>query len=267
MLTFDSVLTEIFDRRAEKRLTVEEERATIAEAQAGNEDAKIALFYAYAAALRNGLKWYTRALPTVPQAGDLDDVRQSAVMGLLEAIAAFRPDVHTRLAALASGYITNAVSVHSQAASGFSVPERTMKRFFGILRQAEGNVDEAIKIAPSHKMTVETFLAVLSAVRNVDGLEELQGASEDGSGSGREVEARSIFGDTVADAEDAVLVEVAFSAVDDLEGDVCRFSYGFNDYDPVPDAEIADRLGFSRAKAQRVRAGALGKMRLALGVA
>ncbi len=266
MPSFDSVITEIFDRRAEKRFTVEEERELLQAAQSGDEAAKIEILFAYAPALRNGLTWFTRAQASAPQAADLDDVRQSAVMGLLEAIVAFQPDTHNRLAAIASKYITNAVSVHSQDASGFTIPERTMKRFFGILRLAEGNVGEAVKLAPQHEMKAETFLAVLQAVRNVDGLEALQGDG-DSSGSGHEVACSSIFGDSVADAEDAVLVEVAFSAVDDLETDVCRLSYGFADYDPVSDAEVGHRLGLSRAKAQRVRAGALGKMRQALGVA
>ncbi|WP_050053685.1 sigma factor [Pseudarthrobacter siccitolerans] len=267
MLSFDSVIADIFDRRAEKRVSLEEERELLAAAQAGNEDAKISLFYAYAAALRNGVKWYTRAQSSVPQAADLDDVRQAVVMGLLEAIQAFDPEKHDRLAAIAAKYITNAVSVQSQDASGFSIPERTMKRFFGILRKADGNVFEAARIAPEHEMTAETFLSVLSAVRNVEGLEALTDGGEDSTGAPREIEARSIFGDPAADAEDAVLVELAFSAVDDLEGAVCRLSYGFADYEPLPDVEVAHRLGLSRPKTQRVRAGALGKMRQALGVA
>ena len=266
MPSFDSVIADIFDRRAEKRVSVEEERELLAAAQLGDEDAKLAIFYAYAAALRNGVKWYTRAQPTVPQAPDLDDVRQSAVLGLLEAIQNFDPAKHDRLAAIAAQYITNAVSVHSQAASGFTIPERTMKRFFGILRKADGNIYEATRIAPQHEMTAETFLSILSAVRNVDGLEALQEGGDDSVGP-REIEARSIFGDPAADAEDAVLVELAFSAVDDLEEAICRLSYGFADYEPIPDVEVAHRLGLSRPKTQRVRAGALGKMRQALGVA
>lgn len=267
MPSFDTVISDIFDRRAEQRFTLEEERALIAAAQLGDEDAKISLFYAYAPALRNGLKWFTRAQASAPQPSDLDDVRQSAIMGLLEAIQAFQPDTHDRLAAIASKHIANAVSAHSQGASAFAIPERTMKRFFSILRQADGNVFDAARIAPEQEMKTETFLAILSAVRNVDGLEALQDGSDSASGAGYELDARSLWDDGSSAAEDAILVEMAFDAVDDLEADVCRLSYGFSDYEPVPDIEIGHRLGFSRAKAQRIRAGALGKMRDALGVA
>lgn len=267
MPSFDSVIADIFDRRAEKRLSLEEERVTLAAAQLGDEDAKIAIFYAYAAALRNGVKWYTRAQSSVPQAADLDDVRQSAVMGLLEAIQKFDPEKYNRLAAIAAQHITSAVSHLSQDASGFSVPETSMKRFFKILRAADGNVFEATRLAPTMEMRTETFLAILSAIRNVEGLEALTDGTDDGLAAGREVEVRSLFADNVAEAEDAVLVELAFDAVDDLERTVCRLSYGFDDYEPIPDVEVAHRLGLSRPKTQRVRAGALGKMRQALGVA
>jgi RNA polymerase sigma factor (sigma-70 family) len=268
MPSFDSVIADVFERRAERRLEVEQERELLAAAQLGDEDAKLAIIYAYATSLRNGVASYTRAMSAAGESGDLEDVRQSAVMGLLEAINAFDPSKHVRLAAIVSKYVANAVSAHSQDASGFSIPERTMKRFFGILRKADGNVFEAAKLAPAHEMTTETFLSILSAVRNVDGLEALtEGGDDSLGGYGREIQVHALNGDAAADAEDAVLVEVAFSAVDDLERKVCRLSYGFDDYDPVPDVEVAHRLGLSRPKAQRVRAGALGKMRQALGVA
>lgn len=268
MPSFDSVIADIFDRRAERRLEVEEERMLLAAAQLGDEDAKISLLYAYATALRNGVASYTRAMSAAGESGDLEDVRQSAVMGALEAIQAFDASKHVRLAAIVSKYVANAVSAHSQEASGFSIPERTMKRFFGILRLADGNVFEAARLAPEHEMTQETFLAVLSAVRNVDGLEALTDGGDDATGGfGREIQVFALNGDAVADAEDAVLVEAAFAAVDDLERSVCRLSYGFDDYRALPDIEVAERLGLSRPKTQRVRAGALGKMRQALGVA
>lgn len=268
MPSFNSVIADIFDRRAEKRFSLEEERELLAAAQLGDEAAKIDLFYAYAPALRNSLKGFVRAQTAGAQASDLEDVRQSAVMGLLEAIQKFDPATHDRLAAIAAGHIKNAVAAHAQDASGFTIPDTSMKRFFRILRDANGDTEAAALLAPSREMKSETFLAILSAIRNVDGLEAIQddGVGES-TGQGREIQVRSLFGDPAADAEDAVLVDLAFMAVDDLERTVCRLSYGFEDYEPVPDAEVGHRLGLSRPKTQRVRAGALGKMRQALGVA
>jgi DNA-directed RNA polymerase specialized sigma subunit len=266
---FSTALVDVFHNRAEERLTLDEERAAIAAAQLGDEAAKLSLILAYAPALRNGVAWYTRALPSAPQASELEDVQSQAVLGLLEAIAAFDADVHDRLAAIAPGYIRNAVSGAAASVTGFAVPERTLKRFFGILREAQGNVYEAARIAPSREMKPETFLAVLSAIRNVDSLEGLtdEGERHTGASHRGEASASPLWDNSTPDVEDRILVEAAFAAVNTLEADVCRLAYGFSDYEPVPDAEIAARLGSSRATIQRTRAGALGKMREALGVA
>jgi DNA-directed RNA polymerase specialized sigma subunit len=270
MTAFDRVLTDIFDRRADKgRLPLAEERAAIAEAKAGDGDALVKLMYAYAYSLRTAVAWYTRALPTVEQRTGAEDARMEAVSGFMEAIHAFDPDKYDRLAAIAYKKIEEAVASSAWTVTGFTVPTRSLTRFFGILRQADGNVYEAASIAPQFDMKRETFLAILSAVRDVDGLDSLQPVGED-DGASYELQAEAISG-VVRTAEevveDAILVEAAFAAVDDLETDVVRLAYGFADYDPQPDAEIGHRLGLSRPKTQRVRSSALGKMRTALGVA
>lgn len=86
----------------------------------------------------------------------------------------------------------------------------------------------------------------------------------------REYEA-SAFGmaesDPIRDVEDAVLAQAALRAVDPLEKAVCVLAYGFDDRDPISDAEIAEELTMSRATTQRTRTRALDKMRSALGVA
>ncbi len=278
MNAFQTVLSEIFDRGVERRFDdVDAEREAIELAKEGDETATVALLYAYASALRNGVRWFANAAPSAPQAADLEDVRVRAVLGLQEAIRAFDPARHRRLAAIAAGYIADEVASAAEAATAFSVPERTLKRFFGILRKADGNVYEAAALAPQHEMKRETFFAVLSAVRDVTSYDAALGGNSGGfdgttgerfaEGVERGIVARPIWSGEHADAEDRVLVEAAFGAVDELEARVCRLAYGFEEYDPLPDAEIGHRLGMSRPKTQRVRAGALGKMREALGVA
>jgi DNA-directed RNA polymerase specialized sigma subunit len=211
--------------------------------------------------------WYTRALTSAPQIADLEDVRSQAIVGLLEAIRAFDGDTQTRLAAIAPQYIVDAVAQAASPVAAFSVPKRTLTRFFGILRAADGNVYDAARLAPEYEMKTETFLAVLSAVRDVDSYDALTEAREEDGGQSGDVATSPIWDGRQADAEDRVLVEAAFRSVDTLEKDVTRLAYGFTEYDPVPDAEIGARLGLSRQKTQRTRSSALGKMREALGVA
>lgn len=261
-----------------ERLDLAEERALIASAQAGDPAAVERLLVAYTPALRSAVSHFTRSMSAHPSREALEDIRSNAVLALVEAIHAFDPERHDRLAATAPAYIRDGVSTSAASATAFTVPERTLKRFFGIMRTAEGDVAKAIELAPEHEMKRETFLAVLEAVRGVDSFEKLLDDATSGygdtgtrygiAGATNDVEGVSLTSSgPIADAEDRILVELAFRAVDTLEKDVVGLAYGFTDYDPVPDAEIATRLGLSRQKAQRVRSGALGKMREKLGVA
>lgn len=272
-MNYSKALTDIFSRNAERRFeSAEAERDAILAAKKGDETATLDLMYAYAPALRNGVKWYTRAIPAVDRADNLEEIHSVAVFGLLEAIAAFDPEAgYDRLAATIGEYVANTVAEHAQAVCGLTVPSRTLTRFFAILRKADGNVYEAAALAPKHHMTRETFLAVLSAVRStsLDATHTVDDNNGDYWNGESSATAESIL--PVLDAYEAVTtrleVEAAFAAVDDVEEKVCRLAYGFETYgDPVPDGEIAHKLSMTRPTVQRRRASALGKMREALTV-
>ncbi|OZV74741.1 hypothetical protein CA850_29630 [Micromonospora echinospora] len=244
----------MWDAPVEHIATAAEEVELIAAAGAGDEDALLRLFASYVPHLCQAVGAYTKVLP-------LDDARQAAFLGLVSAVRAFDPAQSDRLVSVIRQHAHAELSAAAQAAgTGFTVPSRTVERFFGILAKAGNDVAEAAKIAPAYEMTADTFYSVLGAVTAGASLETALEARGD-----------AVFGNVVApreiaDAEDRVLVELAFRAVDDFERDVCRLAYGFSDFDPVPDAEIGHRLGkFSRLKIQRTRTRALGKMRSALG--
>lgn len=256
--------TEIFARSAAFAFdSVEAELEAIAAAKNGDNDATDKLLRAYAPVLRSAVGQYLNE--SAGAAYDADEVRSTALLGFVQAIKDFDAEKHARLSAIVRKTVIRTLSNEFMTTSSFSIPARTLQRFYGILRAAEGNVFEATALAPKFDMSKETFLAVLSAVRNVDSLD---GAPADDEGHADAIEsARPLWDGTATDAEDAVLVATAFRAVDDLEEDVCRMSYGFTDYEPLPDAEIGHKLGLSRQKTQRTRSSALGKMRSALGVA
>lgn len=269
MNAFARVLSDIFETSAERRLSLEEERATIAAAQAGDQDAIVALCYAYAAALRSAASNLRRAASDhlLGAPVSVDDVESAAVSGLIDAVYAFDAEKYDRLAALAPSYIADSLSEVNSSAAGFRVPARTLTRFFGILREAKGDATAAAALAPERHMTTETFLDVLAALR-VEGYHVSDGEDEFGDGS--ELDDALVFDGSsipaVADVEDRLLVEAAFDAVDTFEGDVCRLAYGFADFDPQSDDSVGVHMGLSRQKVQRVRTGALVKMRAALGV-
>lgn len=273
MFNFDKALFDIFDHRVTTgKLPLKEEREAIRAAKCGDGAATLKLLHAYAYVLRKVFGMYRHAGGVWADGpGDsrlAADLRMAAVEGFLEALYAFDMDgVHSRLAATVEGYVANSMSTAVVAPVAMNVPERTLKRFYSILRKADGDPVRGAALAPQYSMTVETFASVLAAVR---GTQSLDGPGENANGpcDGPDRLDVQVYGrDYCDDVEDRLLVEAAFAAVDDLEEDVCRLAYGFSGYDPVPDSEVGHRLGLSRPKVQRVRASALGKMRNAVGIA
>lgn len=269
---FQTILSDIFDRGAEHRLSQDEERETIHAAKAGDEAATVKLLYAYAATLRACATRYRIAgdRPVIWDGNspsnlyERQEMQALAVTGLLEAVAAFDLNgPHDRLAATVEKYVIETLTSNMATTVPVSVPSRTLRRFFGILRRAEGDVQAAAAMAPSFEMSRETFFAVLRAVRT----EYLDAPADGPELLSRATVARPVWDaeEQYADAEDRILVEMAFGAVDDLETDICRASYGFTSYNPIPDGQIAADLSMTRPTVQRRRAGALSKMRDALG--
>ncbi|MEU4568638.1 hypothetical protein [Micromonospora sp. NPDC023956] len=254
-----SAFTNIWDVKAVSIEDAAEEAALIGAAQAGDEAATMRLFAAYVAAIRSAVSRYSTSLP-------VEDARQAAFLGFLEVIRTHDAERSERLAGKLRVRVHDALSEAASAASGgFTVPARTLRRFFGILSRAEGDIVQAAALAPSFEMSEDTFWDVLAAVKADESLDlevEMNGGADAVSIADEIAAPREIV-----DAEDRVLVELAFRAVDDFERQVCRMAYGFTDYDnEVPDAEIGHRLGgFGRLKIQRARTRALGKMREALG--
>ncbi|WAB10822.1 DNA binding protein [Arthrobacter phage Tuck] len=268
-MSFDKVLTDIFDRNAKQvALSQADEQKAISDALAGDSEAIVRLMYAYAPALRNAVSAFTYAggANAASQPADHEDLRSSVTVGFMEALKRFDPAQHNRLAAVINGPLREALANDLTSPVAFHVPYRTLSRFYEILRKADGNPFEGVKIARDHHMSPEVFLSVLSAVRNVASYDD-NGTEDDGDLLSHLDDAMPLWDNTVAE-DDALLVEAAFEAVDDVEESVCRLAYGFETYgDPVPDIEIGHRLGMTRPTVQRRRASALGKMREALAVA
>lgn len=254
-MTTSAVLSEIFDRRAEARLDAVDEAAALSRAKAGDEEATVSLLLAYAPALRSAVSRYRNSL-------DTEEARAVVLAAFVEVID--RVPEGDRVAGFVSPMLTKALDEAAGHSVGFAVPTRTLQRFYGILREAGGDTTAAAVLAPQRSMTLGTFLSVLQAVRSVDALDGW-GLPDDERADLID-EARPMW-DEDTETEDRILVEAAFAAVDDDEARACRVAYAFEDPEPQPDAVVAERLGVSRPKAQRIRARGLGKMRSALGAA
>lgn len=236
---------------------IADEVDVIAAAKTGDEAATLALFAAYVPAVRRIVARFTSALP-------LDDARQTAFLGFLDAVEAFNVDRSDRLASILREKVYEALSdAAGDAVGGFAVPSRTLKRYFGILRRHGGDPEAAALAAPSYEMAEATFRAVHHAVNADDSLDaeiEMSGGVDQLT----EVTATGLPRE-FADVEDAVLVAAAFRSIDDFSADVCRLKYGFTTGDEMTDDAVGYHLGVSRLKAHRTRATALRTMADALG--
>lgn len=274
MNNLNSTLTAIFETGAGAPIVdAADERAVIERATLGDSTAVEALLLAYAPLVRKLVGTHRHAGGARSADGmsshDLDDLRGAALLGFMEAIHAFDPEKHLRLAAVVGGHLSDALrGTGSAPASALSIGSRTLKRFFGIVREAGGDLASAATLAPQREMTVETFRSIVSALRDGESYNALADANEgEGGWESGASEFHHASTKPIADVEDAMLVDAAFRAVDGTETSVCRLAYGFEDRDPISDAEIAEELGMSRATTQRTRTRALDKMRSALGVA
>lgn len=268
------MIDQLFTYAPSEALAEQEEAELIRLAQAGDEGAVLALMQAYGPALRSAVARFSKASHSPADVRPVEDLRSAAVVAFLEVIAEHDPALNPRLAGRVSVRLTSALADEVSATAAFRVPERTLSRFYGILRNAEGNVALAEEAAPDYGMSREVFRDVLAAVGaySLDAVADAEGRGGAGkdkppSAGVDRLGAAPIWSSTpIADVEDAILVDMAFAAVDDEEARICELAYGFTDYDPVPDAEIGHRLGLTRPTVQRKRGKALSKMRKALGV-
>lgn len=248
------------------RLSIEQEVEAILGAQAGDPDATEALLRQYGPTIRATVN---RAKKTV----DEDEAQSVALLAFAEVLESH--DVESgdyadpRLASRLTPHLKDRLGeIQAQESSGFSVPKRTYTRFYGILNEAGGDVATALALAPEKGMSQEVFGQVLTAVRETLSIQDVL-RGEDGDDEGDRILANPIeatASSSFTEVEDRLLVEVAFQSVEDDEARICELFYGFTEYEPVPDGEIAHRLGLTRPAVQRRRGKALDKMSKATGV-
>lgn len=195
MTAFDTVLADVFEKGAEERMTRDEERRQIALAQTGDEDATIALIYAYAPALRAQVSRHSGRL-------GVEEARSSAILGLMEAIRAFNLRDHSgQLAGIVWPHISNALR-GADGGGSVTIPFMARRYYLEIMRAAGGDERLAEELAPSMKMSVDSFRAVREALR-VSALTD--GDEAEGYSGGRSIDrATPVW---VAD-KDAVRAEV-----------------------------------------------------------
>lgn len=259
------MLDQLFTYSEAVTLTEPEEVALIESAQAGDEAAYLRLLEAYGPALRSAVGSASKII-------DAEEAQATALVAFAEILSshdARNPDYEDgRLAPRLTPHLKDSLGLAVSGSYAFRVPKRSLTRYLGILKEAEGDVAAARDLAPSRAMSVETFDAIHAAAGTASLDERLEGAFASEAGHAEPgMNETPLFSPTpIVDIEDRMLVKAAFRAVDDDSARIVELAYGFTEYDPVPDAEIAHRLGLTRPTVQRRRGKALDSMRKALGV-
>lgn len=250
------------------------ESALIATAQerghTERDTALVTLWAYYQPAVRNVLKRYRDSLPA-------EDAEQEAYAAFLETVMGHDLSKSPRLAGRITEALTHALDRAAvEASSAWAIPYRTLQRFHGILRRAEGDVEEGARLAPSYQMPTETFLRIANLLRQTGTLDLAPTEEERFNTPAAEV--GSLVGaadrDPFVDADDRMLADIARAAVTDTQRAITDRAYGFVPVEVdgalvepvVSDALIAADLGMSRATVQRQRVAALNTMRQALGL-
>ena len=256
-------------------ITAAQEAALVLQAQDGNEGAVIYLMRLYAPALRNAVR-------RVHGGMDQADVEQEVALAFLALVKAHDPSTG-RLAGRVAAYLADGVAEAASRENFMLVPARSVKRFFRILKEADGDLALGARLAAEggREMDPATFLDI-ARVLSADSIEGLTDRA-DADGSTGAHSARSLTAPAVDGylaVEDLIVVDALLALLDERETPIIRFSYGF---DSLPlsaeeakegaartreegaavanDSVVARHLGMTRGTVQRVRSQALATMR------
>ncbi|WP_144722266.1 sigma-70 family RNA polymerase sigma factor [Cellulosimicrobium sp. TH-20] len=258
MLTLSALFTR---RTSPEPLPLEEEVALVERVKNGDAAAFNTLAETYAPRLRAASAHMRHAIV------DEDERTQAVVVAFLEAVHATEPGVRV------ANRVKFTMAEHMQRAAsavrpGLSVPQATFMRYFAALRDGgltpAGRPDYAAasERASSHGLTSSAFHEVRDAIREPESIEALAAAGSAGTDRGL-IDNALQYEETI---ERKAMVDKARKAVSGDERTVVDLAYGFAEFDVIPDAEIAHRLGMNRSTVWRKKAAALDKMRNALGV-
>lgn len=241
--------------------SVAEERELIGATKRGDNNACGALLTQYAPVIK---KYAAQA----PKSVDREEIQGALMLGFMEAVTAFNEVEHSNLAVILPNHLKRALTTVGVHSCSFTIPARSLSRWLGILKKADGDVWEGARIAPDSGMSRSTFLSIHSALRSTNSLDALLSAGP------YVVHALRIQTQEPVGESDGELVGLVFSERGDdndlnqREAEVLRRVYGWWTYGSMQtDDAVGVEMGLSRATVQRTRQGALEKARRRLGLA
>lgn len=230
---------------------------------------------------RNGTRGQSSGLVTP------DDLRSAAVEGFYDAVAAFDPARHYRLAQVIQFRVRDRLRAARNTYIVTEVPHGTASRFAKALAAADGNYARARDLAPSFGLTGDTFDAVGQSYASrplgaqvksthhgqSDDIGEVGERADDGRGRiGQGMFAADLDGSLALGAartqvriEDIQDAARALAALDAETRVIVETLFGIGDSPALSEREASAALGIPRTTLQRKAARALDVMRATLG--
>ena len=231
-------------------LSAHREARLVRQAQAGRTRASAELLEAHEPFLRA----LVAPFPKRPSMGE-EDLLQEARLGFLKAIESFDPDRPERLSTSARYLAAKSVREAVALGQDISVPDRTMARYLAAWEDRPADdYAGALEAATSgkHPMGADTFAAVYTALHGSASLDE-----REWSAGGANPEKRNLHEVIPSPSGGSSGADLAHALMNSLHSDlhrtVVRYAYGLETGERMPDAEVADALGLSRQKVQRLR--------------
>ncbi|QUE26086.1 DNA binding protein [Microbacterium phage Stoor] len=238
-------MDELFKTRVGRvALALEEERALLAAAQAGDSDAVWALLVQYRGILQK-VSNRVRAAVRGMTAEQVEDLQADLVLAAVEAVKSFDMARYVRLAQVLPQALQG---VATEMATSLTVPSGTLGRWFKVWRAADQDFARGAELAPTMGMTPDTFRAIQHALAHADS---------------EWVAVPWGAGVPSPDDETHRLAHLALAALNPQEREVIELVYGFRG-EPKSDGEVADIVEAPRVTVSKRHSRGLEKMRVAL---
>ncbi len=255
----DAVRWWVQQARRIPRLTPEQEQELTRRVREGDESARERLILSNLRLVIAVARHYTgRGLP-------LADLIQEGNLGLMKAVAHFRPEKGTRFSTYATWWIRHQIGRALQEQTSLvRLPAHLMKALrrvrqtAAMLQQELGRNPSLNEVAQHTGMSVEQVSNLLNTIARPISLETPIGDSEETT------MLDLLIDEPPSEIDMEIDLERLLTVLNEKEREVIRLRYGVGDATPLTLEEIGQRLHLSRERVRQLEARAIEKLRKAI---
>ena len=191
----------------------------------------------------------------------VEETTLEGLTALWEAVQTFDPERGASFYTHARRVVRLAMhNVVSNNNDGPTVHERTARRYFALVREANGDIDQAAAMADEgdRNFSTSTFWAAHRALDNTERLDRQ--ATDDEAASAMDEASQRSSVDVEADAINRVITADLLASLTERQAAILERTYGLNGHTEHTDNETAQALGISRPRVVTIRKAALSSL-------